>query len=124
MIGGYDIYFKIKDIHYPDLEAGLLEVCRRHWPEVVVEYDAEGGFTLEARIAGSRSEFFVYKTQTDRELWDNLGATADTFNTMIYFIIDKPEKELTMVVDDPFRPEDIVDIKKFCGVDEEVLTPG
>jgi hypothetical protein len=112
MIGGYDIIMELKDILYPDLENSILNICRKYWPELSVVYDEIGGETLKDRTESDRSEFFIHKTEEDKKLWDELGADDKTFNTMIYVIIEKQHKQMTLVLDNPNEPEDIVKILK------------
>jgi len=114
MIGGYDLLYEWPEGKtYAQVEKGVLGICRREWPGLVVEYDdpPHGAPSRRLRQALDRNEFFIFQTPQDKELWDTHGYSRRyTHNTCIYVIIEqnaagKPwavaDKEITVVVDHP-----------------------
>ena len=114
MIGGYDLLYGWPvGISYAQIEKGILDICRREWPLMVVEYDdpPNGAATLRRRQRLDRNEFFIFQTPEAQQLWDKHGYSRRyTHNTCIYVIIEKnaagkpwavADKEMTVVVDHP-----------------------
>ena len=99
-IGGYDLLFEWpKDKNYIEIEKGIINLCKKHWPRLVIEYDdLSGGSSLKERSLSSRREFFIYQDAKAKSLWDKHGVRRITHNSMIYVII---EGSITIVVDNP-----------------------
>jgi hypothetical protein len=68
----------------PPSKEAMLEVVRGFWPDMVVEDD-------------EAEDFFVYKDQRAKDIWDGVGLTDDNDADMIYFL--PRENGLTMVID-------------------------
>lgn len=79
-IGGYDTVVKTSDSK--GLAKRIMDFI--DWPKAVIEFIDEG-------------DFFWYKTEEDKALWDEDGLIPAAENTMIYFLFD--EEELTIVTD-------------------------
>jgi hypothetical protein len=106
-IGGVDAV-----LHIPaDVQAAkvIIRVCLRHWPEGVLEDDHDGSMyplaEAETRLPSRpEQEFFVYRDTAAAKDWETEGATSKNINTMLHFLIGKPDqktalREVTVVCD-------------------------
>src|SRR5437660_1227082 len=109
MIGGTDIELTIRsDIPAADV---VFRTVRRHWPNFVFQ-DADDETAPYAPNANgslpkvSGREFFVYRDKQAALSWDEYGAAAENFNTMLYVILGEEDppgsnlRPLTLVCDE------------------------
>lgn len=76
----------------------ILRVCLQHWPEGILEDDCDGSiYPLAEAVSRLPSrpeqEFFVYRDAEAAKDWESEGATSTSVNTMLHFLITKPDKE-------------------------------
>src|SRR5262249_38254355 len=84
-------------------------VCLRHWPEGVLEDDHDADVyplaEAEARLPSRpEQEFFVYRDIDAARDWESQGATSTNIDTMLHFLLSKPDqktalREVTVVCD-------------------------
>ncbi len=82
MIGGYDTFYVTDSPN--ELAVEMMSFV--DWPESFIEQDEE-----------DEGDFFWYKDQASKNLWDAEGCIEAAENTMIYFLID--DHQLTVVSD-------------------------
>lgn len=80
-----------------------------HWPQMVHELMACPDGTID---------LFLYKDEASRLAWDEEGWTEENDETMIYVILSKESKEVSITIDDDaknqFIVDDIVQFIKRC----------
>lgn len=81
-IGGYDTIIETDD---PQAKAEEIKAFV-NWKDAVVEI-----------VESDSEDYFWYKDQASKELWDELGCVPAAEDTMIYFLFD--DKQLTLVTD-------------------------
>lgn len=112
MIGGTDLRFSVLDSAVAMERA--TKALFRHWPKAIVE-DALTGDSW-SRVAhvpfGRLTEILIYQTREIAFRWEEEGAVDDLKNTMVQFI--RSGGELTVVADDPRRPE-MREVVSFLG---------
>jgi hypothetical protein len=87
-IGGVDIIFKYNGT-YDKFVADTLAVCRQHWPEMIVEFNADPSFFVH-----NTKDSFIYWECMNNEIEAEKGESDDY--QLIHFIYCE---EPTMVVD-------------------------
>lgn len=107
-IGGRDIAFKYagdEDQFIRD----TLAVCRRHWPQMVVEFDNSNTFYVH----NDRESFLYWEGKTEVRWWENDDDVDDV--EMICFIYN--HDVVTMVMDEGWEEGSVAlivaDMKKL-----------
>lgn len=99
MISGSDIVIPTRSPI--EIAEETVRLIRREWHAMVIE-DAATGAVIEWVVPGFQTlpnEFFVYKNEEMKRLWDEEGACESNANTMFHII--QQANQLTIVVDNP-----------------------
>ena len=95
MIGGIDVVFWVRD----DISAAevILRTLRRHWPNFVIE-DADDPAPFLPNPGPwlptpAGREFFAYKDEASAMSWEELGATPENRDAMIYVILGNRRRQ-------------------------------
>jgi len=101
MIGGSDVVFDLGGMDASAALASVARIAQRSWPDAVL-VDAERGRRFSSYTAaefGTLHEIFVFRDEAARHTWEELGASDDNMNTIVYAIVR--DDVLTLVLEDP-----------------------
>lgn len=83
----------------PPDQRTVIRIVREFWPDLVVENDDDESV--------DDGDYFIYKNQQAKDIWDQVGWTETDDADMIYVLFR--EDHMTVVIDDERRNMNIVE---------------